>query len=133
MQTNRCSTMVRFECANIKQGRCLFAGECPVLSGRRCTVSHKVLAGESPTADDSDYFSVCVLPLAKSHPEYAEAAAEYARICGTTAALKNRPCDCGEPLAHRERCCRTCRRKRATATQRKWRSQCRELTRFGAM
>jgi hypothetical protein len=129
MESRDCSTMVRLECANFKRGGCLFAGECPVMQGKRCSVSKAMLLGGSPDDEGQDYFSACVAPLIQIHPEYAAAAVEYAHIYG----LKRpsiRHCACGSAISRSRQCCSRCRRKRASASQRAWRAHCREKLPF---
>ena len=104
---------VKYECANWKNGTCLF-GSCLVAAGERCGVSRAVLTGGSPRTPGLDYFRACVAPLAQTRPEYADAADEYARICGAKAQTR-RSCECGAVVAKRVVVCARCkaaRRKR---------------------
>jgi hypothetical protein len=122
---------VKRECANWKRGTCLF-GACSVAAGKRCCVSRAVLLGGDPRTPGLDYFSACVAPLAEKYPQYADAADEYAGICGAKVVAR-RWCGCGEPLARGKQCCEKCRRKRATDAQRKWRARCREKLAVSAL
>ena len=106
-------SMVRSECANFKGSTCLF-GKCSVLNDKRCCVSRAVLLGGNPHAIDSDYFGACVAPMARNFPQYADAAVDYARICGRgkSAAAGVRRCECGEPMEKNKQHCAVCRLKR---------------------
>ena len=111
---------VRDECANYKYGKCLF-GACSVAAGERCCVSHTVLMGGDPHAGDKPYFEVCVLPLAKTMPKYADAARQYtdqANIRSTKVAELNF-CGCGQPMEKRARFCEKCARNRRLESYRK--------------
>ena len=110
---------VRNECANFKNGACIW-GTCEVLSGKRCRVSKAVLLGGDPKTPDDDYFNTCVAPMVKNFPQYTDAAVEYARICGHgVKALKEvRLCECGAPRDRRMRLCAKCRIKNRKNTKR---------------
>ena len=104
---------VRNECANFKNGSCIWP-PCTVVQGKRCHVSKAILAPGQVTDASQDYFAGCVEPMAKSFPEYTDAAIEYARICGrgVKAESKVRQCECGQPLAKSKQFCGTCAQKR---------------------
>lgn len=125
---------VRDECANFKRGNCVFDRPCSVLDGARCSVTTAVLMTGPRDNGNADYFGACVAPLARTRPEYADAAVEYGRICGTgvRAAGQVRLCGCGQPLAKRQRYCGGCQRRRqreATRTRvQKHRDACNALT-----
>jgi hypothetical protein len=124
---------VKRECANWKHGRCLF-GPCSVAEGKRCCVSRAVLTGGDPHTPDTDYFGACVAPLAKDRPEYADAADEYARLCGGKAKTHaKRFCECGAPLPRRARYCKSCSRKRCLAAKRATWAKTRQLTPFSPL
>jgi len=112
------ASLVKSECANFKNGGCLFLRDqsCPVLGGEACPVSRAVLTGGSPNAPDQDYFSACVLPLVQERVQ-----------------PPRRRCSCGNPLVRNKHCCTHCRRKRATESQRAWRAACREKSAFSPL
>ena len=112
-------TLVRNECANIKDGQCLFARECPVLHGKPCSVSKAVLLGGNPNDGQTDYFSACVAPLIRSRPEYAAATAEYARVYGLKRPVPRR-CGCGSIILRGKQNCIQCGQKRRLEAKRKW-------------
>ena len=124
---------VKRECANWKHGRCLF-GPCSVAEGKRCCVSRAVLTGGDPHAADTDYFGACVAPLAKDRPEYADAADEYARLCGGKAKTHaKRLCECGAVLAKRLRRCPKCQEKVRKSAWRAQRAKPLQLTPFSPL
>lgn len=120
---------VKAECANYKHGQCIW-GECSVASGCRCNVSRDVLFGGDPSVAGPDYFSACVVPLAKDFPEYSDAAIEYARICGhrQRAVNQTRLCGCGEFLAKRSRFCPKCAKTKRLEAWRKSKAVLPQLT-----
>jgi hypothetical protein len=98
------TTLIRFikdECANYDAhyGICLLNDKpCMVLAGTRC-----------------GYFERCVLgppdyPYRLPGYDYAKLFAQYAeQTKANIGKVKQRKCDCGEPLRMRERYCRKCR------------------------
>ena len=110
---------VRNECANFKNGSCIWP-PCTVVQGKRCHVSKAILAPGQVTDASQDYFNACVAPMVKNFPQYTDAAVEYARICGHgVKALKEvRLCECGAPRDRRMRLCAKCRIKNRKNTKR---------------
>ena len=80
---------------------------CCVLAGKRC-----------------GYFERCVLGRPDYNfklpgYDYARLFAQYAAQTGAgTVKVKQRRCECGEPLQRRQRFCEACRRKRAKEANR---------------
>lgn len=99
-------TLTRFikdNCANydIHYQKCLFADSCRVMDGLRC-----------------GYFEKCVLGPADYKYrlpgyDYSKLFAQYANQTGTAPTkVKQRRCECGEPLQRGRRFCNVCNRKR---------------------
>jgi hypothetical protein len=126
---------VKRECANWKNGRCLF-GECSVAAGKRCCVSRACLCTGQQYPPNDDYFRACVLPLAATKPEYQRAANKYAANCDLKP-MEQRFCECGQPLAARARMCAKCKavKRRTTvreAVRLRRKAACKQLTPISA-
>ena len=101
--------------------------------GKRCCVSRAVLTGGDPRTPDTDYFSACVAPLAQGQTEYADAATEYATLCGGKAKVfKKRFCECGNPMPKKHlrclKCAQIAARSAARERKQKQRAACHALT-----
>lgn len=118
--------LARQECANwTPTGGCLGA-KC--LGSRTPGPLARCLLNEKKPCP---YFEDCVLPLLKSHPEYADAAPDYEAWLQANARAKNqktpsltalkphRKCrTCGKPVATKKLYCDACKQDRAKARTR---------------
>ena len=109
-QTKGLTAFLRDECANYDKHReaCLFADSCKVMSGQRCSYFERAVLGPP------DY------PYKLPGYDYAKLFAQYAEQTGAdTQKVKQRRCDCGTPLRHRQRHCDSCARIRAKDANRR--------------
>lgn len=101
---------LRTECANWDNyyKLCQWGDEkCRVMEGKRCGYFEKAVLGPH------DYkYRLPGYDYVKLFAEYAE------QTHAQTKKVKQRRCECGEPLSHRQRYCESCRRIRAKTANR---------------
>ena len=110
-------TFVKNECANYGEHyeTCLLDDEpCDVLCGKQCGYFEKCVRGPA------DY------PYKQPGYDYAKIFAQYAEITGVKhGKVKQRRCDCGEPLQLRQKACVKCRQQHRRESYRNYRkSKC---------
>ncbi len=117
-QTKGLKVFLRDECANYDKHResCLVGDSCKVMNGRRCSYFERFVFGPP------DY------PFKIPGYDYAKLFGQYAEQTGADAQkVKQRRCDCGTPLRHRQRHCDDCTVNRRRKTKRESQRQYRQV------
>ncbi len=110
-KTDYVKRFIKDECANYDNHyrACVWGWSCRVLDGKRCAYLERAVLC-SPNYKYK-------LP----HYDYQKLSAQYTESIGTKSeAVKQRLCDCANPLNHRQRHCDSCAQKRRDTSNRKY-------------
>ena len=104
--------MAKMECANYVGQGCIINDKCKLAAKplKRCVYFEKCVLG-MPLQPDAD--------KNPRYPEYLVAMQQYQGATATrVTAVKLRVCECGQPLAKRQRVCVACAKKRRRESNR---------------